>query len=155
MLLLRQRFFKADYTNIWAELSLEEKKVTYEFAVHEFLNYAASPVIVELIQKGVLVYEEGMDRFTLFSDTFRYFILLHVTREEKEIFKNLELNTGNATSIQIAVFSFVLISVAMISYFDRSFLDEATAYVTGIVGTLGGIYSVFRSKFWKNPVVAQ
>ncbi|MBW3469636.1 hypothetical protein [Arthrospiribacter ruber] len=154
-LLLRQRFFKADYTNIWAELSLEEKKVTYEFAVHEFLNYAASPVIVELIQKGVLVYEEGMDRFTLFSDTFRYFILLHVTREEKEIFKNLELNTGNATSIQIAVFSFVLISVAMISYFDRSFLDEATAYVTGIVGTLGGIYSVFRSKFWKNPVVAQ
>ncbi|TVP48118.1 MAG: hypothetical protein EA341_11575 [Mongoliibacter sp.] len=154
-LLLRQRFFKADYTNIWAELSAEEKKVTYEFAVHEFLNYAAAPVIVELIQKGILVYEAGKDRFSLFSDTFRYFILLHISREEKDTFKKLELNTGNATSIQIAVFSFVLISVAMISYFDRSFLDQATAYVTGIVGTLGGIYSVFRSKFWKNPEVVK
>lgn len=152
-LLLRKRFFKADYTNIWAELSTEEKKVTYEFAVHEFLNYAAAPIIIELIQKGVIVYESGKDRFTLFSDTFRYFILLHISREEKNDFKNLEFKMGNADSIQIAVFSFVLISVALISYFDKSFLDQATTYVTGIIGTIGGLYSVFRSKFWKKSEV--
>lgn len=90
------------------------------------------------------------DRYTLFSDTFRYFVLLHISREEKDDFRNLEIRTGNADSIQIAVFSFVLISVALISYFDKNFLDQATSYVTGIIGALGGLYSVFRSNFLKN-----
>jgi hypothetical protein len=142
-LLIRSR--KAYFYNIWAEMSFDEKKVCYYFSIEGFFNFTNKPIITELMQKGVLV-RESMDELPkLFHKNFRIFILNNVSDEEKAKFKEDESKHGNASSIQIAVFSFILISIALISYFDKNFLDQATTMVTGIVGAFGGIYSLIRN----------
>ena len=142
-LLIRSR--KAYFYNIWSEMSFDEKKVCYYFSSEGFFNFTNKHIITELMQKGVLV-RESMDELPkLFHKNFRLFILNNVTEEEKNKFKEDESKHGNASSIQIAVFSFILISIALISYFDKNFLDQATTLVTGIIGAFGGIYSLIKN----------
>ncbi|WP_373497527.1 hypothetical protein [Aquiflexum sp.] len=143
-ILIRSR--KAYFYNIWAELSFEEKKICYYFSQEGFFNFTHKPVITELMQKGILVRNESMEELPkLFDKHFRLFILNNVTEEEIQAFKRDEEKHGNASSIQIAVFSFILLSVALISYFDKNFLDQASTFVAGITGALGGIYSLFKN----------
>ncbi|SMD42680.1 hypothetical protein SAMN00777080_1242 [Aquiflexum balticum DSM 16537] len=149
-ILIRSR--KAYFYNIWSEMSFEEKKICYYFSQEGFFNFTNKPVITELIQKGILVPRgildggESSELFPiLFDKHFRIFILNNVTEEEIQAFKRDEEKNGNASSIQIAVFSFILLSVALISYFDKNFLDQASTFVAGITGALGGIYSLIRN----------
>jgi hypothetical protein len=142
-LLIRSR--KAYFYNIWTEMSFDEKKVCYYFSLEGFFNFTSKPIITELMQKGVLV-RESMDELPkLFHKNFRIFILNNISEEEKSRFREDENKHGNASSIQIAVFSFILISIALISYFDKNFLDQATTMVTGIIGAFGGIYSLIKN----------
>jgi hypothetical protein len=149
-ILIRSR--KAYFYNIWSEMSFDEKKICYYFSQEGFFNFNNKPVITELIQKGILVPRgildgsESTELFPiLFDKHFRIFILNNVTEEEIQAFKRDEEKHGNASSIQIAVFSFILLSVALISYFDKNFLDQASTFVAGITGALGGIYSLIRN----------
>lgn len=150
-LLIRSR--KAYFYNIWSEMSFDEKKVCYYFSVEGFFNFTNKPIISELMQKGVLI-RESMDELPkLFDKNFRLFILNNVSEEEKAKFREDENRHGNASAIQIAVFSFILISIALISYFDKNFLDQATTMVTGIIGAFGGLYSLVKNSlpsFGKN-----
>jgi hypothetical protein len=139
-ILIRSR--KAYFYNIWSELSFEEKKVCYYYSEEGFFNYSNKPTILELLQKGVLSRKKD-ELPKLFDRNFRQFLLVNITEEEKSLFKVDQKKRGNVNSIQIAVVSFILISVAMISYFDKTFLDQATTFVTGIVGAMGSIYSLF------------
>jgi hypothetical protein len=143
VLLTNQRSNKAYFTNIWSELSFNERKVCYYFSLEGFFNFSNKEVIIELIQKGVLVKNEDNEMPKLFSKTFRHFVVSHASQEEIQMFKKDEQKNGNVRTIQIAVFSFILLTVAMISYFDKNFLDQATTFVTGIAGALGGLYSMF------------
>lgn len=149
-IIIRSR--KAYFFNIWSELSFDERKICYYFSREGFFNFAHKHVITELIQKGILVPRgildgnESREMFPiLFDKHFRIFILNNVTDEEIQAFRRDEEKYGNASSIQIAVFSFILLSVALISYFDKNFLDQASTFVAGISGALGGIYSLIRN----------
>lgn len=133
---------KPYFFNIWEEMSLEEKKVCYDFSMNDFYNHTNKAVIAELQQKGILIRRNGDELPKLFSVFFRQFIRNNVSEAEKINFRNFEKRNGNAGNIQIAVFSFLLLAVALISYFDKNFLDQATTFVTGIVGALGGLYSL-------------
>jgi hypothetical protein len=143
ILLKNQRSKKAYYANIWSELSFDEKKVCYYYSVEGFFNYSNKDVIIELIQKGILIRTDENEMPKLFNKTFRYFVISNTTSREISLFKKDEQKNGNVNTIQIAVFSFILLSVAMISYFDKNFLDQATTFVAGIAGAIGGIYSMF------------
>ncbi|WP_194976952.1 hypothetical protein [Aquiflexum lacus] len=149
-MLIRSR--KAYFYNIWSEMSFDEKKICYYFSREGFFNFTNKPVITELIQKGILVPRGILDGSgstelfpILFDKHFRLFILNNISEEEIQAFKRDEDKHGNASSIQIAVFSFILLSVALISYFDKNFLDQASTFVAGITGALGGIYSLLKN----------
>jgi hypothetical protein len=134
---------KPYFFNIWEKMSLEEKKVCYDFSTNGFFNPTNVSLISELIQKGILIRKRPQEELPeLFSRSFRQFIEKSVSETEKEYFSQIEKRKGNAGNIQIAVFSFLLLAVALISYYDKTFLDQASTIVTGIVGALGGLYSL-------------
>lgn len=143
-LLLIQRYNKAYYANIWAELSFAEKKVCYYFAKETFLNHSNWDTITELVQKGVLSMNPKWNKLELFNQTFRHFILSYITDKEIQEFRKDEKLFGNSKTIEISGISFVLLALAMIGYFDKSFLNEAYAYVSGFFGVLGSLYSMFN-----------
>ncbi len=137
-----QRFNKAYYMNIWAELSAKERKMVYNYAKEGFINFFNKETMTALVQKGVLKINHDNDGLVLFSKSFRNFVCLFVTEEEISLFKQDERKSGNAKMIQAAAFSFVFISIGLISFYDPNILNETSAYISGFIGLAGTIYSL-------------
>ncbi|MFC4870082.1 hypothetical protein [Negadavirga shengliensis] len=145
-----QRYNKAYYMNIWGELNMKEKKMVYNFAKEGFINFANKETMTALLQKGVFVLNSHRDGLVLFSRSFRNYAYMNATPEELSRFKQDERKTGNAKMIQMAAFSFVFISIAVISYYDPNILNQTSAYVSAVIGVAGTVYSFFAKGFGKN-----
>lgn len=146
-----QRYNKSYFLNIWAELSLKERKMVYNYATEGFINFFNRETMTALIQKGIIKMNAGRDGLVLFSKSFRNFVCLFVSEEDLSRFKQDERKSGNAKMIQAAVFSFVLICIALISFYDPNILNETSAYISGILGLLGTVYSILAKGFTKVP----
>lgn len=145
--LLLQRYGKAYFYNIWAELSIEEKNVCYSYSKEGFFNFKNREEIIELFQKGIISKDEIGGQLQLFSKTFRYFILSIASDQVMQKITKYRKENGNASNTQWALFSFLLVAFALLSYFDRSFLTELQAIITGVTGISTLIISEAR-KIW-------
>ena len=148
-----QRYNKAYFITIWQKLNLREKKLIYYFASDGFINYTNRETMTTLIQKGVLTLNYQQDYITLFSKSFRNYVLLNTSTEDMDAFRKDEKKKGNTKLIQAAAVSFVFISIAIISFYDPNILDTTSAYISGAIGLAGTIYSFFYKGFrslWKN-----
>lgn len=145
--LLLQRYGKAYFFNIWAELSIEEKNVCYSYSKEGFFNFQNRDEIIELFQKGIIVKDKTRGHLRLFSKTFRYFINSIVAEQELNKLAAYRKKNGNALNTQWALLSFLLVAFALLSYFDRSFLTELQAIITGLTGITTLIIGEIR-KFW-------
>ncbi|WPR75125.1 hypothetical protein [Algoriphagus sp. NG3] len=160
----------AQYADIWSELNFQEKLVCYSFSSERFLNKSRKQTINELIRKGILVkasppIETGLQlteysleneeieipilwqKYEFFSRLFQTYILTHISLEEIRTFREFESKNGNSRMIQVSALSFVLICFALISLFDRTFLNEIYAYLTGTLGILGSLYALLNRGF--------
>lgn len=148
-----QRFNKAYFISVWQKLNLKEKKMIYYFASEGFINYTNRETMTALLQKGVLVLNYQQDYITLFSKSFRNYVLLNTSSEEVDAFKRDERRRGNTKLIQAASISFVFICVAILSFYDPNILDTTSAYISAAIGLAGTVYSFFYKGFrsiWKN-----
>ncbi len=156
-LIKKLRKNKAFYANLWIELGFEEKLVCYSFAHEGFFNPSQKAAITSLVQKGLIVSPSSeykpntWVRWKFFSPVFRKFIEEHVREEDVKSFKAYEKKNGNSTMITASVVSFVLICLALISIFERNFFNEAYTYLTGSLGMLGTLYSIFSQGFNFRP----
>lgn len=119
--------------------------MVYYYAREGFINYTNRETLTELIQKGIFtlnVYDDGL---VLFSRSFRNFVSLIVSEKEIMQFREDERKHGNVANIRTAAFSFIFLSIALISYYDPSVLNKTSAYVSGVIGLIGTIIS-FLSK---------
>ena len=139
--------------NIWAELSLKERKMVYNYATEGFINFFNKETMTALIQKGIIRMNADRDRLVLFSNSFRNFVCLFASEQDVVRFKQDERKSGNAKMIQAAVFSFVLISLALISFYDPTILNETSAYISGVLGLVGTVYSLLAKGFTKAPAL--
>lgn len=144
-----QRYNKAYYINIWSSLNMREKKMVYNYAMEGFINFSNKEIMTALIQKGIMVLNKEKDALVLFSDSFRNFVCLYTGPEDLVKFKQDERRAGNARMIQAAAFSFVFISIALISYYDPNILNQTSAYVSAVIGLAGTVYSFFVKGFGK------
>lgn len=148
-----QRYNKAYFITIWQKLNLREKKMIFYFASEGFINFTNRETMTALLQKGVLILNYQRDYITLFSKSFRNYVLLNTSPEEMDAFRKDERKKGNTKLIQAASISFVFISVAIISFYDPNILDTTSAYISAAIGLAGTIYSFFYKgfrSFWKN-----
>lgn len=135
--LLLQRYGKAYFYNIWAELSIEEKHVCYAYAMEGFINPENYEEVVELYQKGVFVDNWRGKSLRLFSKTFRYFIISNISTATKKMIHAYRKKNSTANNIQWAVLSFLILAIGLLAYFERSFFTEIQAMVTGVLGFVG------------------
>lgn len=138
-LLTIQRHNKGFYINIWNELDQKERKMVYYFAQEGFINFTNRDTLTDLIQKGIFTLNVNEDGLVLFSRSFRNFVILIITEREIRIFKEDERRHGNVANIRTAAFSFIFLSIALISYYDPSVLNKTSAYVSGVIGLIGTI----------------
>lgn len=154
-LMIYQRHLKAYFLNLWSELNFEEKKLCYYFAKEGFINSKNLTVLIELVQKGLLQFNETKGRYYYFDKTFRFFVLNHTSRELKQAFEADTKNNGSMRGYQWIVVSFVFLVLGLITYFNRGFLTQLEAISTALVGALGiiinGIQRILPNfSFWKS-----
>lgn len=160
----------AQFADIWSELNFQEKLVCYSFSMERFLNKSRKHTIYELIRKGILItvkdpseqtplapensqeakeIDNGFvwQKYEFFSRLFQTYILAYVSKEEIKTFQQFESKNGNSSMIQVSAISFVLICFGLISIFDRTFLNEVYAYLTGTLGLLGSLYAMLNRGF--------
>jgi hypothetical protein len=142
ILLILQRHNKGFYLNIWNELDQRERKMVYYYAQEGFINYTNRDTLTELIQKGIFTLSDNEDGLVLFSLSFRNFVNLMITEMEIKIFKEDERKHGNMANIRTAAFSFIFLSIALISYYDPTVLNKTSAYVSGVIGLIGTVTSL-------------
>lgn len=151
--LARLKRNKGFYANIWSDLSFEEKLVCDSYAKEGFFNPARKDIMSDLAQKGIIVPKSNLEasddwvEWRLFSSVFRLYILKHSTEEDEASFSAYEKKHGNVKTIQTAVISFVLICVALVGIIDKTFFNEAYAYLTGGLGIMGTLYSFLNQGF--------
>ena len=141
-LLTIQRHNKGFYINLWNELDPKERKMVYYYAREGFINYSNRDTLTDLIQKGIFILNADQEGLVLFSGSFRDLVTLMVTEREVKQFKEDERKHGNVANIRTAAFSFIFLSIAIISYYDPSVLNKTSAYVSGIIGLIGTITSL-------------
>ncbi|MEB2782553.1 hypothetical protein U3A58_19345 [Algoriphagus sp. C2-6-M1] len=145
---------KAYYINLWLELSFDERMVCYSFAQEGFFNISRKDTLIDLAEKGIIHpkleeiavkhSQHTWHDWEFFSPVFRKLILNETSQIEKKAFKDFEHKNGNKKTIQISIVSFVLICIALIGIFDKNFVNEAYAYMTGGLGLLGSFYALLN-----------
>ncbi len=144
---LIQKYSKSYYANIWTELNIEEKKVCYYLSKHGFINFANIDTVTNLFLKGILYKDPIVGKIRFFSKTFRSFILIFISADRVQQFKLDERKNGSVRILQIGISSFVIIAISLISFFDKGFLDEFSAIITGSVGLAGTLFALLSKVF--------
>jgi hypothetical protein len=129
-----QKKFEAEYNEIWLWLTPEERYVLFDFAVDGFSSYRNMPVLIMLVEKGILEKRKGI--WELFSLSFKEFIL--DKKDSKEIIK-LEKKyrvAGNWAVLRVSILSLVAVAGILIIATQGEISHQVLATVTSITALL-------------------
>ena len=124
------------YFAIWNSLTKEERYIIYDIAHDRFINANNVDSIIDLLHKGILVYDHSLH---LMNESFTNFVLTKVSSDEA-LERELESNKKGNWSTASAVLILVIISlIAFISFGRINILQDVNALLT----SLAAIIAVF------------
>lgn len=123
------------YFAIWNSLSKEERYIVYDIAHDSFINSNNVDGIIDLLQKGILIYDHSL---RLMNESFTNFVLTKVSSDEA-LERELESGKGGKWSTVSAVFLLVIISlIVFISFGKINMLEDVNA----LLGSLAAIFTL-------------
>ena len=138
------------YSNLWYSCSKEERYLLYDLASDGFINSKNKESILNLIEKGLLKYQETIldldhkfhginDRLAIMNESFRYFILTSIKTKEVEKMEKEQEKLSNWGSIRTVLIIIVIGLTVFITFAQQNVLSSIQA----IVAALGSILLVF------------
>ncbi|MCX2744174.1 cache domain-containing protein [Mangrovivirga sp. M17] len=134
-ILLIQEIAYPYYFSIWNSLTKEERYTVYDIAKDKFVNTNNVDGIIDLLHKGVLVYDHSL---RLMNESFTNFVLSKVDSDEA-LARELEKRKGGLWSTTSTVLFLVVISlIVFISFGEVSFLNDINA----LIGSLAAVFTL-------------
>ena len=137
------------YFSVWNSLTKEERYIIYDIAHDRFINANNVDGIIDLLHKGILVYDHSLH---LMNESFTNFVLTKVSSDEA-LERELESNKKGNWSTASAVLILVIISlIAFISFGRINFLQDVNALLTSLAAIiavflrLGGMFITGKAK---------
>ncbi|QCK15170.1 hypothetical protein [Mangrovivirga cuniculi] len=147
-ILLIQEIAYSYYFSIWNSLTKEERYTVFDIAKDKFVNTNNVDGIIDLLHKGVLVYDHSL---RLMNESFTNFVLSKVDSDEA-LARELEQRKGGSWSTTSSVLFLVVISlIVFISFGEVSFLNDINALIGSIAAVftlilrIGGIFTFGKS----------
>ncbi|MEM9298032.1 MAG: hypothetical protein AAGA64_06530 [Bacteroidota bacterium] len=137
------------YFSIWNAISDEERYIVYDIAKDKFTNTNNVDTILDLMNKGILVYDHYL---RLMNESFANFVLSKVDSDEalsKELDKRKKGKWNTASSVLIIL---IISLVIFISFGRVGLLDDINALIgslaamLALVLRLGGIFTFNKAK---------
>jgi hypothetical protein len=121
------QLLKEFYGRVWVCLSKEEKFILYDFALDGFSNHRDTKILYQLINKGILFYED----LTLTTMTlgFREFVL--EKREDDTIVDQMTVANAQDTWRKVKIPLLILLSAFGIFLFITQ--DQIYQKITGLL----------------------
>jgi hypothetical protein len=129
-----QKKFEGEYNEIWLSLTPEERYVLFDFAIDGFSSYRNMPVLIMLVEKGIIEKRRGI--WELFSLSFKEHIL--DKKDSKEIIK-LEKKyrvAGNWAVLRVSILSLVAVAGILIIATQGEISHQVLATVTSVTALL-------------------
>jgi hypothetical protein len=129
-----EKKYHGDYNRIWLSLTPEERYILYDFAIDGFSSYKNLPVLILLVEKGILVVKDGV--WETFSLSFKEFVL--DKKDSKEITK-LEKKyriAGNWAVLRVSILSLVAVAGILIIATQGEISHQVLATITSITALL-------------------
>ncbi len=137
------------YLAIWKSLTKEERYIIYDIAHDRFINANNIDGIIDLLHKGILVYDHSLH---LMNESFTNFVLTKVSSDEA-LERELESNKKGNWSTASAVLILLIISlITFISFGRVNILQDVNALLTSLAAIiavflrLGGMFVTGKSK---------
>lgn len=123
------------YFAIWNSLSKEERYIVYDIAHDNFVNSNNVDGIIDLLQKGILIYDHSL---RLMNESFTNFVLTKINSDEA-LERELESTKGGKWNTVSAVILLVIISlIVFISFGKINILEDVNA----LLGSLAAVFSL-------------
>lgn len=137
------------YFAIWNSLTKEERYIIYDIAHDRFINANNIDGIIDLLHKGILVYDHSLH---LMNESFTNFVFTKVSSDEA-LERELESNKKGNWSTASAVLILLIISlITFISFGRVNILQDVNALLTSLAAIiavflrLGGMFVTGKSK---------
>jgi hypothetical protein len=131
------------YYSLWNACSKDEKFFLYDLATDGFANTKNTSVIIKLLEKGLIFYDESLH---IMNESFRNFILSIDKAEALEMEKELN-RSGNWRVYQAVIILAVVSLVFFFIFANESIVKQFSALLAGLAATipyilrLGGFFS--------------
>jgi hypothetical protein len=118
------------YINIWRSLSSDEKFVLYDLALDGLVNITNTVAVSMLINKGLIVEEEG--HLHIFNRSFRHFIVSSVDDKEIAHLQAMNKRHSNWSNLQGPLLLVVLATFIFLAIAQEGLYSKIIGVVTGI-----------------------
>lgn len=132
----------AYYHSLWNQCTSIEKYVLYDAAEDGFVNHKNKLVILNLLKKGLLIFDDGL---RIMNKSFQHFILTGISGTEVIQMEEEARKRGRWSrySLIIAVLVFSLVIFYVLA--EQEVVNKFTALITGLVALVPTLFSAARS----------
>ncbi|MGJ5641145.1 hypothetical protein [Formosa sp. S-31] len=119
------------YSDIWNSMPSKERYMIYDLAQDDFLNIKNHDSLFSLIKKGLIKWD---DRPVIFNQSFKYFILSSVSKEEALQLEIKNRTDGSWGTIKIVIYLIILTIMVFIALGEPNLVQDFNALITALGG---------------------
>jgi hypothetical protein len=145
MILKIQDLAKNYYYSIWSCLNSKEKYVLYDLAKDELTNFRNLPLLNQLLEKGVLVFDQEKNNIKIFNKSFRNFILTTIDPAEALLLEK-EINIVGTWEVTRMILFIVFISFGAFMFFtQQAFFNKMFGLATTLTSLIPFVINFLSS----------
>ncbi|MGD1889480.1 MAG: cache domain-containing protein [Cyclobacteriaceae bacterium] len=133
VLLKIQSMAQPFYFSLWNTCSKEEKYILYDLADDGFVNTKNKPVIMALMEKGLIFYDES---FHIMNESFRNFILANIKPAEALKMEREARNNGRWSVYSTVILLLVVSLIFFVLFAHESIVNQFVALLAGITAAV-------------------
>ena len=131
------------YMSIWRSLSSDEKFVLYDLALDGLVNITNTVAVSMLINKGLIVEEEG--HLHIFNRSFRHFIVSSVDDKEIAHLQAMHKRHSNWSNLQGPLLLVVLATFIFLAIAQEGLYSKIIGIVTGIAAGIPALLKLLSA----------
>jgi hypothetical protein len=133
ILLKIQSMAQPFYFSLWNTCSKEEKYILYDLADDGFVNTRNKPVLMGLMEKGLIFYDES---FHIMNESFRNFILSNIKQSEALKMEQEARNNGRWSVYSTVILLLILSLIFFVVFANEGIVNQFVALLAGITAAV-------------------
>ncbi|MEO0330604.1 MAG: hypothetical protein AAF223_02815, partial [Bacteroidota bacterium] len=133
ILLKIQSMAQPFYFSLWSTCSKEEKYVLYDLADDGFVNTKDKSVMLALMEKGLIFYDES---FHIMNESFRNFILSNIKPAEALEMEQAARKNGRWSVYSTVILLLILSLIFFVVFAHESIVNQFVALLAGVTAAV-------------------